>query len=482
MQNPQQLKKKTFSGLTILISREFLLKVIAIIGQIILVRLLAPSYFGAFAILAFILGLADLFTDLGLTSAIIQKKEIPTRNELSSIYYVKQVMACFIYILLFVISGAIVSFYHNIPYLSVTMIRIFGLILLIRPLKNIVIGLLERELQYSYISLVDLISSTCYYIFAIIFIHFGFTIWAFIFASILSEISGCISFFIIKPWLPSWNLDLKKIFPMIHFGLYLQLGSILGFFHNSIIPVIGGLKTSATDVGLLDWASGVSTIPGVITSNVGRVAFAGYSRIQHDKELLSKALEKTIRYSVLILFLFPILTISVGPDVIHYILTDKWLPAAPSLDLFVITVAIFGMLTPIQQAVTALGETKKILITAFVVISSEWILAYILTIKIGFIGIAFASIVGALLLLFGYIRLAKNAGLTLHMVEILIPRIFVFIIVLLVALLLNNIVQQSFIGIFYKIFILTFLYVLLHWIFSKQDVLYGLQLIKSYFS
>ena len=69
------LKQKVVSGLLVLIFRDFGMKVVAIFGQLLLVRVVAPEFFGIFAILTFIINAFDLITDLGFSQAIIQQQK-----------------------------------------------------------------------------------------------------------------------------------------------------------------------------------------------------------------------------------------------------------------------------------------------------------------------------------------------------------------------------------------------------------------------
>src|SRR5438045_5753919 len=91
-----ELKQKTIKSTIQLISREVLMKIIAIVGQLFLIRLLDPASFGVFAILSFILATAEIFSDIGLNLAIIQQKQQPTSAQFSTIFFNKLLLIIFI--------------------------------------------------------------------------------------------------------------------------------------------------------------------------------------------------------------------------------------------------------------------------------------------------------------------------------------------------------------------------------------------------
>src|SRR5437762_12531867 len=83
------LKSKMAPGFSTLLVRELLLKICAFSGQLILARILSPDDFGFYAIIIFIINLFGLFSDIGLSSALIQKKQPLADIELATIFFIK---------------------------------------------------------------------------------------------------------------------------------------------------------------------------------------------------------------------------------------------------------------------------------------------------------------------------------------------------------------------------------------------------------
>src|SRR5476651_340716 len=98
------LKSSIIQGFGTLVIREFFLKILSFVGQIFLARILAPAEFGTYVIIIFIINFLGLFADVGLSLAIIQKHEEPTKEELSGVFFLKMGLSCLIVILLWIFA------------------------------------------------------------------------------------------------------------------------------------------------------------------------------------------------------------------------------------------------------------------------------------------------------------------------------------------------------------------------------------------
>uniref|UniRef100_UPI00262BDBBA oligosaccharide flippase family protein n=1 Tax=Geobacter sp. TaxID=46610 RepID=UPI00262BDBBA len=91
-----ELKKKSLSGIYALMVRQVFVKAIFFAGNIILARILVPEVFGIYAIVNFVIQFFSTFGDVGIGAALIQKKGELTREELSTTFWLQQILACFV--------------------------------------------------------------------------------------------------------------------------------------------------------------------------------------------------------------------------------------------------------------------------------------------------------------------------------------------------------------------------------------------------
>lgn len=464
------LKTKAIKGVSVLIVREFFLKVLAIVGQILLVRILLPEYFGIFALISFIISVAELITDLGVTQAIIQSKKELTSQELSSVFFLKLLFTLLVFVILYFLIPFITLIFQGFNSSHFLMIRVFSIVLLFKPLRSILTGLMERKLEYNHISAIDLVGIFIYYLLSYLLALYNFAVWSFIWAVLFKEIVELVLATYYMHWVPQFYFNIHKIKKIIIYGIYIQLGSILGFVHRATIPAIAGVNSSPSSVGLLDWSSNVASIPRALSDNFGRVAFASFSKIQDNKDLIAKSIEKSFCLLSIVSIFFIIVTFGFGKELIQYFLTDKWFPALPVLYIFVGATYFLNATTVIGHAILALGKTKIMFISSVILISFEWILSYLLLLKLGFIGIAIGSFVGIIFMLLALLLISYHFGIIINLKKTFLPGWYVFIVMVLVVFFINTILPISFFFLLFKITITFCIYIVVYFCISKSTL------------
>lgn len=473
------VKEKTIRSITLLVAREFIMKICAVVGQFILVHILMPEVFGIFALLSFIVGAAEMFTDLGLSLLIIQKKHKPTKQEIASIFTVKFILSCVAFTFIFLLAPYFHYIYRSFTPTDITMLRIFSLTLLAKPMRTISLSLLERGLRYKEIARIDISGIVIYYSVAIFFALQNQGIKSFIIAVVIKEVVELIFAFYFYRFVPKISFHFRLLKNMLHQGVYLQLGTILGFIDRSTIPVIAGLKTPSYDVGFLDWSMNVASIPLLLANNVGRVSFSSFAKIQDDKQLIAKAIEKS--FSLLNVFTIGaiVATLVFGRSTIHYLVSDKWLSAFPSLCWYMAGTFFLNGTGVLGHAIMALGETKKLFVASFFVIAFEWIVSVLLLVSYGFTGVALGSFIGSAVMFFTFVVLCRSIIIPVDLRSMLKMNLLIFFLSLLSAIAVSNLLPQTVMFFIVKLSFFLMLYVGIYLQFSRSNFIEALSLIKK---
>lgn len=466
----QLLKAQILDSMSLLLLREFIMKIFAIIGQFVLVRLLAPEFFGVFAILTFILSTGEIFTDIGFTQSIIQKKDNPTHKQLSTIFYLKMLLTLIIVGVIYIFSLYIITLFKQLSFEHVWMLRAFVFLSLLKPYKMMLTSLLERDLNYNVISKSDVIGILAYYVIGLTLAFKGFNVWSLIVAIGVKEIAELLVLYHSRKWVPLLYFNFSEIKKMVRFGLYLQVGTVMSYLHNSTIPFIGGIKSSPFAVGLLDVGSKMSMLPNILADNYGRIAFAGFSKIQDNINLLSKSIEKSILILNMINFLFIALMFGFAREIIYYMLTPKWLPALPAVYWFVASTFFYGATVSVTHALLAMGKSKQVFYISVVTIIIEWVLSLTLFSHVGFLSIAIGTFAGILTFFVQLIILAKLFKLDLNYLRMYFKTSLILIFTVLLILLIKNIFPNTQILLATNAFFSTVFYILLCILFYKKEV------------
>ena len=205
----------------------------------VLARFLEKTDFGLMAIVVFVLGFTNLFVDMGLTSAILHKQNI-TKNEYASLYWLNFVFSILLFAIITTIAPLIARFYKEpelevlIPLMALTIIfSAFG-----RQFKVIE----QKELNFKFISLVDIITSLISLIFAILLAYYDYGIYSLVYSVILLQLLSNISFLFmgIKRIGIRFHFSIYETKSFLKIGIYQVGGQVVNYFNRDLdILIIG---------------------------------------------------------------------------------------------------------------------------------------------------------------------------------------------------------------------------------------------------
>jgi O-antigen/teichoic acid export membrane protein len=383
------IKRKSLSGIVALTSRTFFLQIIGFGATFLLTIFLTPSIFGIFYVVSAIISFLSYFSDIGLAAALIQKKEALTADDLVTTFTIQQILVVTISLAAFFAAPYIGTFYR-LDSVGVWLLRALVLSFFFSSLKTIPSVLLERALNFNALVIPQIAETLCFYIIAVILAWKGYGIASFTWAVLVRAIVGLIIIYIISPWKIRLGITGSVARRLLKFGVPFQMNSFLALLKDDLMTVFLGKILPFQQLGYIGWAKKWAEVPlRLIMDSVIRVTFPTFSRLQHSKELLGKAIEKTL--FGLALTMLPIsagLLFFVQPAVTLIPKYGKWEPALFSFSLFILSSIIAGFSTPLTNALNAVGKIK---ITMFLMIFwtvATWILTITLIGLFGFNGFA----------------------------------------------------------------------------------------------
>ena len=389
---PEIISHRAVSGVVVLTVRKFGLKAISYLGSIMLARLLAPEIFGVFAIVSFIITFFAFFSDVGLGAALIQKKESLTPKDLAVTFTLQQILVVAVVLLIYALSPLIAAQYA-LGEGGVWLIRIFSVSLFLTSLKTIPSILLERRLKFGLLILPEIVEVVAFQVLAVGLAYLGFGVWSFIIGLLVRSFLGTLVLFWVSPWRPQFAWDLKIAKRLVSFGVPFQLNGFIATIKDAVMPIFVGAVSGAAAVGYLNWALTFSKLPILFMSDIFRVTFPTYARIQHDRERLAKAISKTIRFTNLFLFPAVFMLAATAKPIVTLIFTDKWLPALPAFYLHLLGILVVGISNTFMDTFWAMGKTKIAVKLLVIYTVLNWATSVPLVYRYGFIGAMAGSVI-----------------------------------------------------------------------------------------
>jgi PST family polysaccharide transporter len=405
-----ELKRKSLTGIGSLLGRQFFVYGIMFAGNIILARILLPQTFGIYAIVTFIVQFFSTFSDVGIGAALIQKKEELNNEELSTLFWLQQMLAFAVVLTVFITAPLAMRIYPALPPVTVWLIRGMAITFLFTSFKTVPAILMERALDFQRIAVVDIAEVVVFQVAAIAFALAGFDVWSFIIAALLKGVLGAGLIYRLSSWRPSFEYRLSSVRELIHFGIPYQGNTILSFIKDAVTPLFVGAYAGAAAVGYVNWARNFAFAPLVLPNSFGRVAFPAFSRIQHERLLLKDTIERSIRMITLIMFPITAIMLSLGHGLIRLVYTEKWLPAIWAFYLYCTSPAGIGIFLPLGSAIVALGQARTLIVLTLGLIIFEWGLGVPFVIQYGFVGVAMTQPITATLFSYLYLRVLRRNG------------------------------------------------------------------------
>ena len=388
------IKKKSLTGILALTSRTFLLQLIAFGATFLLTIFLTPATFGIFYVVSAIISFLSYFSDIGLAAALIQKKEMLTKEDLATTFTIQQMLVIPLSVLVFFIAPQIANFY-KLDASGVMLLQALVISFFFSSLKTIPSVLLERELNFNRLVIPQIAETIGFYAVAVFFAWKGMGVTSFTYAVITRAIIGVVLMYIVSPWKIQIGISMPVAKRLLKFGVPFQLNSFLALLKDDLMTVFLGKILTFTEVGYIGWAKKWAEVPlRLIMDSVIRVTFPAFSRLQQSKEHLGSAIGKTL--FGLSIAMFPIsvgLLFFIEPAVKLIPKYGKWEPALFSFSLFVLASILAGFSTPLTNALNAVGKIKTTLSLMIFWTVATWILTITMIHFFGYNGVSISLLI-----------------------------------------------------------------------------------------
>lgn len=323
--------------------------------QIILARLLDPDLYGVLSIMVIFTTLANVFIQTGFNTALIQNKDV-TEEDYSSAFWVTELIAGVLYVVLFAVAPWIAKFY-NMPSL-VAPFRVLCLMLLPGAYNSIQIAKVSREMDFCKLFFSNILGIIVAGVVGIVIAYMGGGLWALVAQTLLNvTMAALIMAFTVK-WRPRFVINMGRIRVLFGYGSKLLASGLLDTFYQNLQGLVIGKKYDSSTLAYYDRGKqfpmyGISAINSAVQS----VLLPAMATDQNNTEKIKKMTRTSVMLSCYILFPAMAGLAAVTPAFVELVLTDKWLPCVPYMQICCITFAFYPIHTTHLQAIKAMGRS-----------------------------------------------------------------------------------------------------------------------------
>jgi O-antigen/teichoic acid export membrane protein len=263
-------------------------------AQVILLHLfITPAEYGIAALAVAFFPVLDHATDLGLSSALVQRDD-HTPEKISTVFWLNLGMS-------FVLCGGLLlvaplyARWMGHPVVG-SMLMVYGGKLIFQNVYFIPAAQLRRELRFRELSILRIIANVAEFAGKVGFGALGFSVWAFTLGPLMRVLVTGVGVQILRPWRPSFIIRPKEAWEYLRFGFTTSASQIVFYFYTMVdYPIVNKLF-GAHALGLYKAAYELVLEPVRIIAGVTvDVAFPTFSRLKRDR---ARLVEQFITFTV----------------------------------------------------------------------------------------------------------------------------------------------------------------------------------------
>lgn len=280
------LKKRSVRGGAITIAAQAIKFILRMGSTVVLARLLSPEDYGLIGMAAVIIGFVQLFKDLGLSAATVQKAEI-NHQQVSTLFWINLIISCAIALVVVALAPVVAWFYDE------PLLRGITLALAI----NFVFGgltvqhqaLLQRQMRFKHLAKIEIVSMLVGVTVAIASAWYGLGYWALVLMQIATTITNAVTVWIACSWRPGLPVKDSAIRSMLAFGGNLTGFNLVNYFSRNLDNILIGRYWGSQELGLYAKAYQLVLLPiQQINSPITKVALPALSSLQHEPKQYCK--------------------------------------------------------------------------------------------------------------------------------------------------------------------------------------------------
>lgn len=327
--------------------------------QIVLARLLDPEHYGILSLMIIFTTLANVFVQNGFNTSLIQNKDV-TEEDYSSVFWVSIGVALVLYFGLFLGAPLLAKFY-NAPDI-VKPFRVLSLMLLPGAFNSVQLAKISREMDFKQVFRCNFLAIVISGIIGIVMAYMGAGLWALVMQALLKVVVACVVMMWAVQWRPRLICNLKRVKVLFAYGWKLLVSGLIDTLYQDLRSLVIGKKYDSGTLGYYDRGKQFPQfVNSAINGAIQSVMLPAMSSIQDEKTRVKQLMRRSITISAYIIFPVMAGLAAVASPLVELLLTEKWLPCVPYLQIYCFTFAFYPVHTCNLQTINAMGRSDLFL-------------------------------------------------------------------------------------------------------------------------
>lgn len=347
------------SGISWKLIERISVQVIRFVLQIVLARILDPEHYGSLTLMVVFTTLANVFIQKGFSASLIQDQHV-TEEDYSSVFWVSLGIAGLAYGIIWVAAPWIARVYA-LPEL-VEPLRVLALLLFPGALNSVQQSKASREMNFQRVFISNVGGVVAAGAVSIALAYMGWGLWALVVQSVLSTTVSCLLLRLVSNWKIRRVCNWSRVKKLFSFGWKLLASELLDTLYQDLYSLVIGVKFDNETLGFYN--RGKQFPQFVVTSaasTVQSVMLPVMSREQDDHERLKGLMRGSVAMSAYVVFPVMAGLAGVAKPLVALVLTEKWLPSVPYMQIYCFAMAFIPIQAGCLQAINAVGRSDLFL-------------------------------------------------------------------------------------------------------------------------
>ncbi|WP_414732139.1 lipopolysaccharide biosynthesis protein [Acetobacterium carbinolicum] len=351
----KQIKSKVIASLVWKFLERLGTQGIQFIVQIILARLILPEEYGTIALIAIFISFANVFVQYGFNTALIQKKDA-NESDFSSVFFLSLAVAGVFYVALFFGAPLMAGYFEN--KMLTPLLRVLSITLFLGGLNSIQNAVVARNLAFRKLFYSSLGAVVVSGIVGIAMAYNGFGAWALVAQQLTNQfIVALILWFTVK-WRPGFIFSLASLKGLFSYGWKLLVSALINMLYTNIQSLF---VAKIYNPAMLGYFNRGQQFPSLIVANINgsiqSVMFPALALKQDNLHRVKEMVRRAIVTSAFFIFPMMVGLAVIAEPLVIILLTEKWLPCVPFLQISCAAYALLPIHTANLQAINALGRS-----------------------------------------------------------------------------------------------------------------------------
>lgn len=369
-------------------------QVVTLLVSIVLARLLSPEDFGTVSLVMVFTTILQVFVDSGLGTALIQKKDADDLD-FSSVFYFNFAVCLVLYIGMFFSAPYIARFYQDESLTAI--IRVISLTIVISGVKGIQQSYVSRNMMFKRFFFSTLGGTIFSAFLGIGMAYFGFGVWAIVAQQLSNTAIDTLILWLTVKWRPKKMFSWSRLKGLLSYGWKLLASSLLDTVYNNLRNLIIGKFYTSADLAYYNQGD---KFPKVIVTNINSsidsVLLPTMSGEQDNRVRVKSMTRRAIKTSTYIMAPLMMGLLFCAEPVVRLVLTEKWLPCVPYLQIFCFTYLFWPIHTANLNAIKSMGRSDLFL-KLEIIKKMVGLVLLLLTMRISVMAMAYSLIVSGIL-------------------------------------------------------------------------------------